>query len=70
MYVDSIADPALDSRIKAKLKQIDNSGSLSSFASNLGIAGGANSLRNIMNTEGPLSVMDRGMLALHLLHIR
>ncbi|AWZ86154.1 hypothetical protein CSC41_4868 [Pseudomonas aeruginosa] len=31
-----------------------------------GIAGGVQELRKIMNSTGELSIMDRGMLALHL----
>lgn len=56
-----------DSMIRACLSAYDHEGRLGHIAVAVGIAGGAPALRTIMDSKEPLSVMDRGMLAIHLL---
>lgn len=55
-----------DTRIRAALKEADRKGKLDIVAAVTGIAGGEAELRKIMNSTGELSVMDRGMLFMHL----
>lgn len=50
--------------IKAALLNIDKQNKLQDAVQKKGIAGGIEVLRNIMNTEGELHVMDRDMLAI------
>lgn len=67
MNVEAMLDPKMDGIIRAALRSADRRGKLSVVAAVTGIAGGADELRKIMNSEGELSLMDRGMLGLHLL---
>lgn len=60
------ADLKQDQRIRAALRSADRKGRLSVVAAVTGIAGGEKELRRIMNGNEELSVMDRGMLAIHL----
>ena len=48
------------------LKDADEKGQLSVVEAVTGIAGGVEELRKIMNSTEELSIMDRGMLGLHL----
>lgn len=59
-------DPKTDDIIRDALREADNKGKLGVVAAVVGIAGGESELRKIMNSTGELSIMDRGMLALHL----
>lgn len=59
-----------DTRIRAALKSADRKGKLDVVAAVTGIAGGEAELRKIMSSTGELSVMDRGMLGIHLNHSR
>lgn len=63
----SICDPARDAEIRAALRNADRRGKLGVVAAVVGIAGGEDELRKIMQSTEELSVMDRGMLAIHLL---
>lgn len=60
-----VHDNSHDILIKAILKNLDREGRLTEEADNIGIAGGARTLKEIMNTDGPLHIMDRGCLAIH-----
>lgn len=62
----NIIDQAQDERIRAALRNADRRGQLQVIAAVTGIAGGVQELRRIMNSSGELSIMDRGMLAIHL----
>ncbi len=62
----SVLDESADSRIRAALLDADKKGKLGIVAAVTGIAGGVKELRRLMNTTEPLSVMDRGMLGMHL----
>ncbi|WP_447844101.1 hypothetical protein ACFZOW_17155 [Pseudomonas aeruginosa] len=62
----NLTDPKQDDRIRAALRNADKRGQLQVVAAITGIAGGVQELRKIMNSTGELSIMDRGMLALHL----
>ena len=55
-----------DQAIKAALKSADAEGKLCVVAAVTGIAGGEGELRKLMNSTQPLSIMDRGMLGMHL----
>lgn len=59
-------DPRTDDVIRSALVEADRKGKLGVVAAVAGIAGGEKTLREIMNSTGELSIMDRGMLALHL----
>ncbi len=59
-------DSKYDDKIRAALKDADSKGELEIVAAVVGIAGGEEGLRKIMNSEGELSIMDRGMLGMHL----
>jgi len=55
-----------EDKIRAALKDADERGQLSVVEAVTGIAGGVEELRKIMNSTEELSIMDRGMLGLHL----
>jgi len=59
-------DPKMDTVIRAALLRADREGKLGVVAAATGIAGGAGELRKIMNSSGELSLIDRGMLGIHL----
>lgn len=61
-----VLDKKQDERIREALRNADAKGKLGVVAAVTGIAGGEAELRKIMNSEGMLSVMDRGVLAIHL----
>lgn len=61
-----ITDPKSDDKIKAALRDADSKGKLGVVAAVTGISGGESELRKIMNTDGELHIMDRGMLGMHL----
>lgn len=63
----NLLDPKVDDAIRAALKRADKLGALKTVAAVVGIAGGETELRKIMNGPGELHIMDRGMLAMHLL---
>lgn len=52
--------------IREALRNADAKGKLSVVAAVTGIAGGEDELRKIMNGTDELSLMDRGMLGIHL----
>lgn len=60
-------DPKIDDAIRAALRDADRKGKLGIVAVVVGIAGGDDALRKIMNSTGELSIMDRGTLGMHLL---
>lgn len=62
----SLTDPTLDDDIRAALRQADRQGKLDVVAAVTGISGGVAELRTIMNSDGELAIMDRGMLGVHL----
>ena len=62
----NIIDDRQDDRIRAALRDADMHGELGLVAAVTGIAGGEAELRRIMNSRDALSIMDRGMLAIHL----
>jgi hypothetical protein len=62
----SITDQKQDERIRNALRNADRRGQLQVVAAVTGIAGGVKELRRIMNGDGELSIVDRGMLAIHL----
>jgi len=62
----SVTDAKQDERIRAALRNADKKGQLQVVAAVTGIAGGVNELRRIMNSTDALSIMDRGMLGIHL----
>jgi hypothetical protein len=62
----NLTDSKQDDRIRTALRNADKSGRLSVVAAVIGIAGGEKELRKIMNSTGELSIMDRGMLWIHL----
>ncbi len=59
-------DERTDARIRKALLNADAEGKLGVVAAVTGIAGGEAELRKIMNSEGELHIMDRGMLSIHL----
>lgn len=59
-------DPKTDDVIRSALVEADRKGKLGVVAAVVGIAGGEDELRKIMSSTGELSIMDRGVLALHL----
>ncbi|WP_298015542.1 hypothetical protein [uncultured Castellaniella sp.] len=61
-----ITDQRQDDRIRAALRNADKKGNLDVVAAVAGISGGEAELRRIMNGQNALSIMDRGMLAIHL----
>ena len=62
----NVTDAKQDERIRAALRNADKKGQLQVVAAVTGIAGGVQELRRIMNSTGELSIMDRGMLGIHL----
>lgn len=62
-----LTNPKQDERIRAALRSADKKGQLQVVAAVTGIAGGVTALRRIMNSSGELAIMDRGMLAIHLM---
>lgn len=56
----------VDAAVREALKSADRKGKLCVVAAVTGIAGGEIELRKIMNSTEPLSIMDRGMLGMHL----
>jgi len=63
-----VLDPKMDNLIRASLLKADQAGKLSVIAAVVGIATGEEGLREIMNSEGELSLLDRGMLGMHINH--
>lgn len=59
-------DPKTDDMIRSALRDADSKGKLGVVAAVTGLAGGEKELRKIMNSTSELSIMDRGMLGLHL----
>lgn len=55
-----------DKIIRDALKSADKKKQLKVVAAVTGIAGGEQELRRMMNGAEPLSIMDRGMLGMHL----
>lgn len=65
--MNPLQDPKLDDAIRAALRDADRKGRMGVVAAVVGIAGGEGALRKIMNSNGELSIMDRGTLGMHLL---
>ena len=63
---EMLDDELTDTKIRAALRDADSKGKLGVVAAVTGISGGVSELRKIMNSEGELHIMDRGMLAMHL----
>lgn len=61
-----LLDESADDAIRVALRSADAKGQMSVVAAVTGIAGGVGELRKIMNSTGELSIMDRGMLGIHL----
>jgi hypothetical protein len=59
-------DPESSAKIRAALAERDREGVLGEVAAATGIAGGVQKLREIMNSNGEIPVMDRGMIGMHL----
>lgn len=59
----------MDNSIRALLKGSHRAGMLSNVALETGIAGGEETLIDIMNSTEPMHSMDRGMLGITLLGI-
>lgn len=59
-------DPKADERIRTALRDADRKDKLDVVAAVTGIAGGVKTLRKLMASTGELSIMDRGMLGMHL----
>jgi len=59
-----ICDKALDDRIRSALKDADSKGKLSVVSAIVGPS--VEELKAIMRGTGELSLMDRGMLGMHL----
>ncbi len=64
--IDMLNDERTDTKIRAALRDADDKGKLGVVAAVTGIAGGEAELRKIMDSEGELHIMDRGMLMPHL----
>lgn len=64
--MEHVLDKKNDDKIRTALRDADSKGKLGVVAAVVGIAGGEKTLREIMNSEGELSIMDRGMLSIHL----
>jgi len=56
----------IDTKIRVALCDADSKGKLGVVAAVTGIFGGESELRKIMDSEDELDIMDRGMLAMHL----
>ncbi len=65
--IEMLDDELTDGKIRTALRDADAKGKLSVVAAVTGISGGEIELRKIMGSEGELHIMDRGMLAMHLL---
>lgn len=59
-----LLDPSQDDRIRAALRTAEQKGKLDVVAALVGIA--AETLRKLMNSREPLSLVDRGTLGMHL----
>ncbi|MEH6483068.1 MULTISPECIES: hypothetical protein [Pseudomonas] len=59
-------DQKKDERIRAALRSANKQGKLDVVAAVTGISGGVPELKKIMDSSEPLSIMDRGMLGIHL----
>lgn len=66
MSLKYITDPSLDDDIRERLRAHDRMDGLATLAWATGIAGGSAELRKIMDSKGELSIIDRGMLGMHL----
>lgn len=64
--IAELMNPEADTHIRNALKLADEHGKLGVVAAVTGITGGEAELRKIMNSEGELAIMDRGMLLIHL----
>lgn len=62
----NLTDPKQDELIRKALRAADKKGQLQVVSAVTGISGGVKELRKIMNGTEELSIMDRGMLAIHL----
>jgi hypothetical protein len=58
--------PTASDEIRVALKKADALGQLGVIAAVVGIAGGEKELRKLMNSEGEMHIMDRGMIGVHL----
>lgn len=67
MNINLINDPSTDDKIRSVLRDADSKGKLGVVAAVTGTSGGESELRKVMESEGELLVMDRGMLAIHLI---
>ena len=65
--IEMLNDELTDTKIRNALRNADSKGKLGVVAAVTGIAGGETELRKIMDSEGELHIMDRGMLMRHLL---
>ena len=65
-FYQSVHDPSVDTTIRDRLSELDRTDCLRRLAAETGIAGGASALRDLIATPGELSIMDRGMMLLHL----
>lgn len=65
--IGDLLDPKMDEIIRNALKQADQNGKLGMVAMIVGIAGGEQYLREIMNSTGELAIIDRGILGMYLL---
>ena len=63
---DVLKTELIDTKIRAALRDADSKGKLGVVAAVTGIFGGESELRKIMDSEDELDIMDRGMLAMHL----
>lgn len=63
---DALRNEATDTKIRTALRDADSKGKLNVVAAVTGIFGGESELRKIMDSEDELDIMDRGMLAMHL----
>ena len=59
-------DPKSSDKVRAALKEAESKGRLGNIAAKSGIAGGVPALRKIMDTQGELPVIDRGILGMYL----
>ena len=64
MDTSKIRTNKLDPQIKLAIKVLKHNGRLHELAQATGIDGGAEELEKIANTDGDLSVMDRGMIGM------
>lgn len=66
MGLPDMNDPTLDDRIRAALRDAEARGRLGVVAAVTGISGGVTELRKIMESQGELHIMDRGILGMFL----